>query len=87
MSANKLPELDEVLWMCRRGMLELDLLLNNFARTDYNNLDDDAKQEFITLLSYDDPVLYDLLVKKTIAAKAEVRKIVAKINSYDFSNQ
>ena len=79
---NKLPDLTEVLWMCRRGMLELDLVLNNFARQEYVALDSNMKKQFITLLTYDDPVLFDILIKKSIAADDKITNIVTVINTY-----
>ncbi|MBT8134773.1 MAG: succinate dehydrogenase assembly factor 2, partial [Gammaproteobacteria bacterium] len=39
-------------WQCRRGMLELDLLLNNFVEKKARTLTDQQKQSFELLLSY-----------------------------------
>ena len=41
-------------WQCRRGMLELDLLLNNFVDKKVNTLSEQEKQSFELLLSYPD---------------------------------
>jgi antitoxin CptB len=82
MQQNKLPELDAVLWMCRRGMLELDLILNGFTLGCYKQLHDTQKNQLISLLSSDDPVLYDILVKKTKTPEASVAEIVTMINQH-----
>jgi alanine racemase len=82
MNQIKMPELDAVLWMCRRGMLELDLILNGFTRDCYKQLHDTQKNQLISLLSYDDPVLYDILVKKTKTPGASVAEIVTMINQH-----
>lgn len=79
MTTNQQPSLDAVLWMCRRGMLELDLVLNSFATDRYEKLENSHKQQFISLLKYDDPVLFDILIKKTRTPETEVRDIVEMI--------
>lgn len=48
---------------CRRGMLELDLILLNFLEKHYNNLNAKLKKEFILLLHESDNILYSLLIK------------------------
>lgn len=55
----------------RRGMLELDLVLNKYLDNYYYKLKDseDLKQQFIKLLELSDPELLDLLVNKNINNK------------------
>ena len=55
----------ELRWQCRRGMLELDLLLNGFLDERYNQLSDDEKAQFKSLLDYPDQTLFDLLMAET----------------------
>jgi antitoxin CptB len=45
-------------WACRRGMLELDVLLIPFAETGFNELSIDQQEVFERLLICDDPDLY-----------------------------
>lgn len=45
-------------WACRRGMLELDVLLGNFLEERYDNLSVDEKKIFIELLEEPDPALF-----------------------------
>ncbi|GGW86035.1 FAD assembly factor SdhE [Alteromonas halophila] len=45
-------------WACRRGMLELDVLLLPFVEEAFNNLDEQQKETFERLLTCDDPDLY-----------------------------
>lgn len=45
-------------WACRRGMLELDVLLAPFVEEGYDALNDEQKQTFERLLSCDDPDLF-----------------------------
>ncbi|MEW9798757.1 FAD assembly factor SdhE [Alteromonas sp. CYL-A6] len=45
-------------WACRRGMLELDVLLGPFVDEAFNDLSDEDKEIFERLLTCDDPDLY-----------------------------
>lgn len=45
-------------WACRRGMLELDVLLSPFVEEAYDNLSDSQKDVFERLLECDDPELF-----------------------------
>ena len=49
-------------WGCRRGMLELDLILIPFLEEQYNSLNDGLKKDFEALLSADDPELFRWLM-------------------------
>ena len=49
-------------WQCRRGMLELELFLNDFLEYDYEQLSDLDKSLFVDLLKVIDPVLFDYLM-------------------------
>ncbi len=49
-------------WKCRRGMLELDILLQGFLRNGYAALDEDDVLRFAQLLDYEDNPLFDLLM-------------------------
>jgi antitoxin CptB len=44
-------------WKCRRGMLELDLLLLNFYQTQFPTLSEPEKKLFAQLLNEPDPDL------------------------------
>ncbi|MCK5648060.1 MAG: succinate dehydrogenase assembly factor 2 [Gammaproteobacteria bacterium] len=49
-------------WQCRRGMLELELFLNDFLEYDYEQLPVKQKMLFVDLLNVIDPVLFDYLM-------------------------
>lgn len=65
---------------CRRGMLELDILLLNFLDTRYYDLSLDFKNDFYEMLLESDNNLYLWLVKKSFPVKFKFRKIVLEIN-------
>lgn len=72
------PEnLARISWACRRGMLELDVLLVNFLKSAYQALSHEEKLVFIQLLECQDPVLFAYLMgheeptDKALAAMAK----------------
>lgn len=46
----------------RRGMLELDLLLQNYLDNNYSFMSDDLKYQFELLMDYSDPELLSWLI-------------------------
>lgn len=71
-------------WQCRRGMLELDLLLNNFVSKSVDTLTPSQKKTFELLLSYPDQTLLDLLLGNSVASDPSVSTIVKQIRSTPF---
>ena len=71
-------------WQCRRGMLELDLLLNNFINKAADRLSQQEKKSFEQLLSYPDQTLLDLLLGNTVSSDDEISEVVKKIQSTKF---
>jgi len=72
-------------WQCRRGMLELDLILNNFIDNGLGSLVDDERATFERVLSYPDQTLYDLLLGNTVSADRKVAGLVQRIRSVPFA--
>lgn len=50
-------------WACKRGMLELDLLLGPFFDNHYLSLSEEEQYQFKNLLTVDDPSLYAWLIE------------------------
>jgi len=71
-------------WQCRRGMLELDLLLNNFVDKKIDVLTQQQKGTFDLLLSYPDQTLLDLLLGNAVSSDAAIATIVQQIRSTSF---
>lgn len=76
MSATQMQRLK---WQCRRGMLELDLLLGRFLEESYAELDEAQQQAFARLLQESDQDLLGWLLGKTEPLDAELKKIIKKI--------
>lgn len=72
-------------WQCRRGMLELDLLLNNFVDSKVDALSTAQKQAFEQLLSYPDQTLLDLLLANAVSSDPAIASIIQQIRSTEFS--
>ena len=68
-------------WQCRRGMRELDELLNSFLLLGYRDLDEAAQGAFARLLEYPDAVLLELLMGRMTPADKDVARIVEKIRN------
>lgn len=61
-NSNLINNTARLAWACRRGMLELDVLLGNFLKEAYPSLDLPEKQAFVNLLTLEDPVLFACLM-------------------------
>lgn len=68
-------------WRCRRGMLELDILLNAFLDNGHSELTMEQNNLFSTLLDYPDQVLFDLLLDKAKASDANVSELINRIRT------
>ena len=67
---------NRLLWASRRGMLELDLLLQPFVENYYDLLSDDDKQQFHLFLELEDQQLFQWLVQKEKASDSNTQRIV-----------
>lgn len=62
---NNLPKNTPLAWACRRGMLELDVLLMNFLKEAYPTLTPEHKTLFESLLHCTDPELFAWLMGRS----------------------
>lgn len=65
-------------WACRRGMLELDVLLSPFVEY-YPQLDVGQQQDFERLLACDDPELFAWFMGHQPCPDPALAALVAKI--------
>lgn len=72
-------ELRRLAWRCRRGVLELDLILGDFLREVYPRLAAAEQQAFRRLLRLSDQTLLDYLYGKETPAEEELRNVVKKL--------
>jgi antitoxin CptB len=74
-------EYNRLAWQCRRGMRELDELLNGYLVQRYRRLDEPAQETFGRLLEYPDDVLLELLMGRMAPADKDVARIVQEIRN------
>jgi antitoxin CptB len=80
---NNKAELSRLRWACRRGMLELDLLLIPFFDKHYAQLTPKEQASFAELLSCTDPELFSWLMGHARPEKPEFCKLVERIREHD----
>lgn len=56
-----MKELERVRWRCRRGLLELDIVLDRFVDRHYACLNEAQRAAFDLLLDMPDPTLWDMI--------------------------
>lgn len=66
-------------WHCRRGMLELDLILQNFLKNGLDKLNFEQIQCFDNLLNCTDPELYAWLMGYDTPEDAQFHDLIAII--------
>jgi antitoxin CptB len=69
-------------WACRRGMLELDVLLGNFLREAFLGLPADEQDLFIQFLVNNDQDLFMWLTGRSEAPDAAEARMVGKIRHH-----
>ena len=74
-------EFSDYRWQCRRGMLELDLLLNNFVDKKIAVLSQQQRAAFELLLSYPDQTLLDLLLGNAVSSDPAISTMVQQIQN------
>ncbi|MBL1376896.1 succinate dehydrogenase assembly factor 2 [Zobellella iuensis] len=68
-----------LIWACRRGMLELDVILAPFVEHEYDALDEARKAVFRRLLECDDPDLFAWFMGHDRSQDAELQDMVGYI--------
>lgn len=72
-----------LLWRCRRGMKELDMLLERFARSILPTASTEQRTTFARFLELPDPVLVDYLLGQGVPPDPELVALVGHIIGSD----
>jgi antitoxin CptB len=72
-------ELNRMRWACRRGMLELDLVLEPFVIARYSTLDERDRQRFQRLMGCEDQDLFAWFMRRQRPDDEELGAIVSKV--------
>ncbi len=72
-------ELNRMRWAARRGMLELDLVLEPFVTARYASLDERDRERFQRLMISEDQDLFGWFLRREKPADEELAGIVSQI--------
>ena len=72
-----MAEIDRVRWHCRRGLLELDVVLTRFLDRRFESLSLQQRAAFSRLLDYPDNDLWDFVTGKQPPPDAVTARIIS----------
>lgn len=75
-----MENISRIKWACRRGMLELDVILMPFVENHYADLPQAEKDLFQVLLDGDDPVLFAWFMGHEECPNEALTKLIKKIH-------
>ncbi len=70
-----------LLWRCRRGLLELDIMLGKFLAQHYADLSNVQIQALDTLLAMPDNQFLDLLLMRETSSHLEIEQLLQEIRN------
>ena len=71
-----MKELERSRWRCRRGLLELDIVLQRFMDRHYTQLSAAELQQFDTLLDLPDNDLWDMITARKEAENKGLQPVL-----------
>ena len=75
----------KILWQCRRGLWELDVILIPFVENNFSSMEEEEIDKFRKLLAYEDIEIFDILVNKKPFEDKDLNPIVSKILNFQIS--
>jgi len=75
-------EMARLHWQCRRGMRELDLLMERYLHEQYQDASDANQQSFRDLLDLPDPTLFGYVTAREVPEDENMKKLVQFISVY-----
>ncbi|HVW64579.1 MAG TPA: succinate dehydrogenase assembly factor 2 [Nitrosospira sp.] len=69
-------ELERARWRCRRGLLELDILLERFMDEHYATLGENELRQFEMLLNVPDNDLWDMIMQRQQAQDQSLQPVL-----------
>lgn len=73
--------MERLRWRCRRGLLELDVVLKDFLDRGYLKLSPAEQETFEKLLAVDDETLLAYVQGKQNSPKQELMQLIAKLRN------
>jgi antitoxin CptB len=80
-SNNNLLSKSRLYWRCRRGMLELDYLLQNYLHKHFESFTAADTAAFQKLLDTPDALLLEYLMQRTIPVDPVIRDVIQKVRA------
>lgn len=74
-----IEKINNILWQCRRGMLELDKVLFNFVNNYYNNISIEQQQAFELLLQENDADLFVWIFGENLPDNTVLKNLILMI--------
>ena len=68
-----------MLWRCRRGIREMDLLLQRFVESRYNSLTETEKLAFAELLEQPDLDIMDWIMERAVPPTNSLKAVIQMI--------
>ncbi len=81
----KPEERARIKWACRRGMLELDVVIMPFYEECFDSLSESEQQDFVALLECDDPDLFNWVMRNGTSSDKRLANMIDKIVAYNRS--
>ncbi|MCQ8103732.1 succinate dehydrogenase assembly factor 2 [Methylomonas sp. SURF-2] len=78
---NTLSGINKLRWRCRRGTLELDILLIRYLENSYLTADAEEQQAFLRLLELEDADLMRYLMGESPSNSPDLAGLVEKIRA------
>ncbi len=72
-------DIKKIIWTCRRGMLELDVILIPFAKQYFEQLSEQQQAVFVRLLDEADPDLFNWLMGHGKPDDSELAEMVVTV--------
>ncbi|PWI34704.1 succinate dehydrogenase assembly factor 2 family protein [Vibrio albus] len=72
-------------WSCRRGMLELDVVIMPFYEECFDSLSAEEQTDFVALLECDDPDLFRWVMHQGVSDDPKLAAMVDKIVAHNAS--
>lgn len=71
----------QLVWRCRRGVRELDILMTRFLASDYPKLSEVEQLAFQRLLEVQDPTIMDWLFSRKVPVDPELLAIIERMQA------
>ena len=77
----------QLVWRCRRGVRELDVLFGRFLESDYPTLSSEEQLVFQQLLEVQEPVFMDWLFDKYAPEETEMFVLIRRLQTLSGLNK